>query len=120
MPKANTARARLPRGTKPVIQAFFEALEVIPEGQRAEVAKAAHAGIRDALKAQREKARQEKAREKAAGARVSKGGRSKSAATVRGTGNTATRARKPGRRPASGTSRESVAMARDNELLEET
>ena len=45
MPKANTARARLPRGTKPVIQAFFEALESIPEGQQAEVAKAAHAGI---------------------------------------------------------------------------
>ena len=63
MPKAKHRSRRLPRGTKPVIQAFFEALKSIPE-LAAEVAKAAHAGIRDALKAQREKARQEKGRRK--------------------------------------------------------
>ena len=38
MPKTNSARARLPRGTKPVIQAFFEALDAIPESLRADVA----------------------------------------------------------------------------------
>src|SRR5690242_17431791 len=64
MPKASPARARLPRGTKPVIQAFFDALEAIPDASRAEVAKAAHAGIRDALKAEREEAKQERARER--------------------------------------------------------
>ena len=118
MPKANTAR--LPRGTKPVIHAFFEALESIPERQRAEVAKAAHAGIRDVLKTQQEKARQDKAREKASSARVVKGGRSKPAAKARSTGITATRARKRGRRSAPGASRENIAMGRDNEPVEQT
>jgi hypothetical protein len=102
MPKADTARARLPRGTKPVIQAFFDALVSIPEAQRAEVAQAAHAGIRDALKAERDRVKQEKAREKSAGARARKGGRSKSVATIRDAGKIATRAPTPGRRSAAG------------------
>ena len=66
MPKASPARARLPRGAKPVIQAFFDALDAIPDASRAEVAKAAQAGIRDALKAEREQAKEERVREGAA------------------------------------------------------
>src|SRR5690242_3859067 len=80
MPKASPDRARLPRGTKPVIQAFFDALDAIPEASRAAVAKAAQAGIRDALKAEREQAKQERARERSAGARVSKAGTARPAA----------------------------------------
>ena len=81
MPKASPARARLPRGTKPVMQAFFDALQAIPEHSRAEVAKAAHAGIRDALKAEREQAKEERARERSAGAGLRNAGNSKSAGT---------------------------------------
>jgi len=54
-PEATTSRA--PRGTKLVSQAFFAALEDIPEASRAAVAKAAQAMIREEIKSQREKAR---------------------------------------------------------------
>src|SRR5664279_2074175 len=46
-------RARSPRGTKTVTQAFFEALDAIPDSQQKAVATAALAGIRDDLKARR-------------------------------------------------------------------
>jgi hypothetical protein len=65
MAKAETTRAKAPRGTRNVTAAFFSALDAIPEDSRAAVAKAAHAAIRDQLKAQREKAKAAKA--KAAG-----------------------------------------------------
>lgn len=65
MAKAETTTARAPRGTKPVSQAFFTALEAIPEASRAAVAKAAQAMIRDQIKAQREKAKAAAAKEKA-------------------------------------------------------
>ena len=47
--------ARAPRGTKPVSQAFFNALDAIPEASRAAVAKAAQIMIRDELKARRDR-----------------------------------------------------------------
>ena len=122
MPKASTARARLPRGTKPVIQAFFDALDAIPDASRAEVAKAAHAGIRDALKAEREQAKQERAREGSAGARGRKTGKAKPADTGRGRGKVASsapkRAPRPAARPAKRRAR-TTARTRDNEPFEE-
>jgi hypothetical protein len=57
-------RARAPRGTKTLTQAFFEALDGIPADQQKAVAAAALAGIRDELKAQRLKVRDAAAREK--------------------------------------------------------
>ena len=57
MAKIEAMAARSPRGTKPVAQAFFSALEVIPETNRAAVSKAALAMIRDQIKLQREKAK---------------------------------------------------------------
>ena len=67
MAKEDTASksTRSPRGAKPVSQAFFEALESIPEATRAAVAKAALAMIRDDLKAMRDKAKSFAAKEKA-------------------------------------------------------
>ena len=67
MAKAETASTttRSPRGAKPVSQAFFTALESVPEATRAAVAKAAQAMIRDEIKMQREKARAAAAKEKA-------------------------------------------------------
>ena len=41
------ARTRAPRGTKNVTQAFFTALDAVPDNQQAAVAAAAVAGIRD-------------------------------------------------------------------------
>jgi hypothetical protein len=55
MAKAETTTTRAPRGAKPVAQAFFTALESIPEAMRSAVAKAAQAMIRDEFKMQREK-----------------------------------------------------------------
>ena len=55
MAKAEMMSTRSPRGTKPVSDAFFAALESIPAASRAAVAKAAQAMIRDELKAQRDK-----------------------------------------------------------------
>ncbi len=57
MAKAETASTRLPRGTKPVAQAFLAALDSVPEMSRAAVAKAAQAMVRDELKARRERER---------------------------------------------------------------
>jgi hypothetical protein len=54
MAKADTA-TRAPRGTKPVAQAFFSALEAIPEATRAAVSKAALMMIRDEMKTQKDK-----------------------------------------------------------------
>jgi hypothetical protein len=59
------ARTRAPRGTKNVTQAFFEALDGIPENQQAAVATAALAGIRDEVKARRLKGKEAAARAKA-------------------------------------------------------
>src|SRR5271165_3387453 len=64
MLKAPTTAARAPRGTKPVSQAFFTALETVPEASRPAVAKAAHAMIRDELKAMREKSKAAAAKNK--------------------------------------------------------
>ncbi len=65
MAKVETAATRAPRGTKPVSQAFFTALEAVPEAQRAVVAKAAQALIRDELKLRQEKLKAAAARVKA-------------------------------------------------------
>ena len=58
-------RARAPRGTKNLTQAFFQALDGIPESQQKAVAAAALAGIRDELKAQRVKAKEAASKAKA-------------------------------------------------------
>ena len=60
-------RARAPRGTRTVAQAFFQAVDEIPEDRRAEVVKAALGLIRDQIKEAREKARA--AKQKRAGAK---------------------------------------------------
>ena len=60
-----TAATRSPRGTKPVSQAFFSALETIPEASRPAVEKAALAMIRDEIKMRREKTKAAAAKEKA-------------------------------------------------------
>jgi hypothetical protein len=65
MAKAETVSSRLPRGTKPVSQAFFTALEAVPEASRIAVAKAAYAMIREEMKAQRDKLKARAAKEKA-------------------------------------------------------
>jgi hypothetical protein len=59
--------ARAPRGTRTVAQAFFQAIDEIPEDRRADVMKAALSLIRDQIKEAREKARA--AKQKGAGAR---------------------------------------------------
>lgn len=69
MAKTETTAARSPRGTKPVAQAFFSALDTVPEAGRAAVAKAAQAMIRDQIKLQREKAKSMAAKAKAASAK---------------------------------------------------
>jgi len=75
MAKAETT-TRAPRGTKPVSQAFFAALESVPEATRSAVAKAAQAMIRDELKNRRDKAKADaakaKARQPATGGRAAK------------------------------------------------
>jgi hypothetical protein len=65
MTRTETVSTRLPRGTKPVAQAFFNALDSISDAQRAAVARAAQVLIRDELKARREKARVQSAKDKA-------------------------------------------------------
>src|SRR5689334_1536028 len=122
MPKASNDRARLPRGTKPVIQAFFDALDAIPEASRAEVAKAAQAGIRDALKVEREQAKEERASEKAGGARGRKAAKAKPAATGRGRAKAASGGPKRASRPAAGPAKRrarTAARTRDNKAVEE-
>jgi ribosome-associated protein len=65
MLKAETPSTRAPRGSKPVSQAFFTALESIPEAMQTAVARAAQVMIRDELKARREKIKASAAKEKA-------------------------------------------------------
>ena len=65
MLKADTTSTRAPRGTKPVSQAFFTALDAVPEASRAAVAKAAQAMIRDELKGRKDKMKVAAAKEKA-------------------------------------------------------
>jgi len=60
----DTSPNRLPRGTKVVARAFFDAASGFPEANRPAVIKAALAAIRDELKAVREKAAAAKARAK--------------------------------------------------------
>jgi hypothetical protein len=60
-----TATARAPRGTRPVTQAFFAALDSVPEATRSAVAKAAQAMIRDELKNRRDKLKAAATKEKA-------------------------------------------------------
>jgi hypothetical protein len=55
MAKVATPSNRLPRGTKPVAQAFFQALDKIAQASRSAVARAAQTLIRDELRADREK-----------------------------------------------------------------
>jgi hypothetical protein len=57
MAKQAPASTRLPRGTKPVAQAFLNALDTVPEQSRTAVSKAALSMIRDEIKASREKQR---------------------------------------------------------------
>jgi hypothetical protein len=57
MANTENARARAPRGTRAVTEAFFAALHALPEARRDEVAKAAQSAIRDALKVARDKAK---------------------------------------------------------------
>jgi hypothetical protein len=57
MANTETSRSRAPRGTKNVTDAFFAALNELPELRRAEVAKAAQLAIRDSLKVTRDKAK---------------------------------------------------------------
>jgi len=121
MPKASPARARLPRGTKPVIQAFLDPLDAIPEASCAEVAKAAQAGIRDALKAEQKQAKEERARERSAGARGRGFRKAKPVQTGRDKGKVATRAPKRASRSAAGPAkrRTRTAAMRDSESFEE-
>jgi hypothetical protein len=65
MAKAETITNRAPRGTKPVSQAFFAALDAVPDAQRAAIAKAAQVMIRDELKLRREKVKAAAAKVKA-------------------------------------------------------
>jgi hypothetical protein len=65
MAKTESTSTRAPRGTKPVVAAFFTALDAAPEASRAAIAKAAQVMIRDALKARREKVKATTAKLKA-------------------------------------------------------
>ncbi len=64
---ARDPASRAPRGTRMVAQAFFQAVEEIPEDRRADVVKAALSLIRDQIKESREKARA--AKQKRSGAK---------------------------------------------------
>ena len=55
MALAEKTSSRLPRGTKPVVQAFLTALDAVPEASRPAVAKAAQTMIRDEMKLRRSK-----------------------------------------------------------------
>jgi hypothetical protein len=72
MLKTEAPSTRAPRGSKPVSQAFFTALESIPGAMQAAVARAAQVMIRDELKARREKIKAAAAKEKARKPTVSK------------------------------------------------
>ena len=79
MANTETSRSRAPRGTKNVTDAFFAALNELPELRRAEVAKAAQLAIRDSLKVTRDKA---KAAKIAARTRVAPAAKKASAKTA--------------------------------------
>ena len=83
MAKADTPAARSPRGTKPVAQAFFTALDNIPDASRAAVAKAAQAMIRDEMKQRREKLKMAAAKEKARKTQAAPGPKAAAAASPR-------------------------------------
>ena len=98
MLKAATTATRAPRGTKPVSQAFFSALETIPEASRAAVAKSALAMIRDEMKTRRDKmkvlAAKEKEKARMAPPAVEKAAPAKAAPKKRATKATAAKAAK--------------------------
>jgi hypothetical protein len=93
------SRPRVPRGTKSVTQAFFEALDGIPDSQQAAVISAALAGIRDEVKARhlkrRENAAKAKAKAVAKKAAAKKAAAKKAAPAVRGTKATPATRRSP-------------------------
>jgi hypothetical protein len=66
MAKATTAqKARAPRGTKRVAQAFLDELATIAEDKQAEVGKAAQTMVREALITRRDKAKAAKLKSRA-------------------------------------------------------
>jgi hypothetical protein len=65
MAKTESTSTRAPRGTKPVMAAFFTALDAAPEASRAAIARAAQVMIRDELKARRDKVKAAAAKLKA-------------------------------------------------------
>jgi carnitine O-acetyltransferase len=69
MAKADVS-TRAPRGTKPVVQAFFSAVDAIPEASRSAVTKAALLMIRDEMKVQRDKMKATAVKVKAAAAKA--------------------------------------------------
>lgn len=75
-----TTRARAPRGTKILTQAFFAALADIPESQQEVVARAAQVAIRDQLRVRREKERAARARMRKAPSRAATASRPRRAA----------------------------------------
>jgi hypothetical protein len=79
-------RARAPRGTKVLTQAFFVALDGIPPTQQKAVASAALAGIRDELKARRAKDKEAAARAKTPAKAKTASGRKSAAAAPKRTG----------------------------------
>lgn len=98
---AKTEATRAPRGTKPVSQAFFAALDAVPELTRSAVAKAAQTMIRDELKTRREKVKMAAAKEKARkSAPVKKAAKAKAAAPVAEPAPAKRRARKVADTPA--------------------
>jgi hypothetical protein len=110
MATTETARARAPRGTKTVADAFFAALKEIPEVRQAEVAKAAQSAIREMLKLQNDKAKTARAAAKIAAkaARLSAKSSAKKTAKAKPAAKSAAKAApkvakkaaKPGRRAA--------------------
>ena len=73
---------RAPRGTKPVVAAFFLALNEVPEPRRAAVMKAAVAAIRDGIRANRGRPTGATARAKAPAVSVQKAAAPKKKASV--------------------------------------
>jgi hypothetical protein len=71
MSKAETQSSRLPRGTKPVAKAFFDALDSVSEAQQATVARAALALIREELKTRQAKVKSATSGRRAASKRSS-------------------------------------------------
>jgi len=99
-----TASTRAPRGTRTVSQAFFQALDSVPESARPAVAKAAQIMIRDELKNRRDKlkaaAAKAKARQSAATTREAKGAAAEVSGAAGKPAPTRSRARKRSEVPA--------------------